>query len=235
MLSGEQLGDCKCFCFRWSPHPTNDKDQRHNPIVLTLRGHIFLLESTIMSDHHPHRLFDMPTGRIIADITSIRNLDDDFKVFSTAHSWYKHVPMPTTMRLSPYWTTDEETHVMTFQGWTAYYPEDVSNRLQRMKHAPPALLKTIQANEIEINGLVSIGGHGIHLTIGKGGTEWLEWLRKMGYDAEANFIENTKKSDDDIDDEHPIIVSLRAKEYERMRQEFVSKVKEIQSMLSAVN
>jgi len=177
------------------------------------------------------------------DVAAERDLDADFKAFSTAHSWYKHIAMPTELLIAPWWEKpkvfDAEGDEIAgptdaqpvMQGWTAYYPGAVIHQIGGMQFTSETpLLAAIKLYPVEINGLVYGGKHGIHLTIEYGDVEWLTWLRSMGYSAAADAIETSEEGVQDDDD---IIVALRAKEYERMRREFVHKVRAIQAAVRA--
>lgn len=150
-------------------------------------------------------------------------VEEDFKRFSTEHSWYKMTEpeemfiLPAVQQRAPKtvtWTAAPKRHLTEVQDLLA-----------------PSTVKAIRANTITINALVFAGApdceemdrHGIYSTQERGGDTWIRWLRASGYVSESEYAATHP-----LDDNDPIVIQLRQKEYARMLGEFKTKLAAIQ-------
>ncbi len=147
------------------------------------------------------------------DEEETKRLEADFKYFSTDHSWYKHIPMPTKFFLVPYYDDQKALH------WNMWYYSEFKRNQKRLEAYGKHLCAILESNLVEVNALVYSDEHGFHLTIQDGGDEWLKWLESV-YPEEHAFISKERQY---IDwDASDVIKNLRKKEYDRIFIAFVA-------------
>jgi len=155
---------------------------------------------------------------------------EDFRAFSTAHSWYKHLNTGVRMAIIPMThlgrrdsgdrPDDGKLH------WYMYCAETVLSTVSNL-----TVRAIVQAHTIVINALVFGRAHGFNHTVSIGGDDWFAWLRgQPHYAVEYNAIKakSTWTEDGwggmawsvDMYNDDPIVVELKRREYQRMLADF---------------
>jgi hypothetical protein len=159
-------------------------------------------------------------------IVVMPEVDQDFKHFSTSHSWYKHLGTGKMMALLPmihlgnrdrnYEADDDQLH------WFAHYENEI---LQSIKD--PIIHRIVSANTVKINSLVY--GEDIYLVVRTGGNQWFKWLRDTYPDEYRYILKNSKCNRNcwgelewytPLRDDDKVVKRLMTSEYNRQLEEF---------------
>lgn len=159
---------------------------------------------------------------------------EDFKVFSTEHSWYKHIYVGQNDAFIVYRTPTGQ--------WSAYH-KDTIVRDWRTNGIPHNNSSASYMFPFNMSPFAYGKADGTETSLKLGGAPLLMHFTKMGYHEEVAYLkqfvteappgeyhsQHRSRFDISLEDWDPVMLQLRQKEYDRVSREFCSVVAAIEA------
>ena len=133
--------------------------------------------------------------------------DEDFRVFSRAHSWYKHITTPNTFLFSVFFVANDPR-----PRWELYFEGETTHRYKRS----PAIVAILRRYPVTMTPFVFTGAHGTSFHLIRRmwkGQPLKEWLTERGHSALADHLTN---KDTLLFDQNPLVSAVFTEEYCRL-------------------
>lgn len=158
-----------------------------------------------------------------------------FRQFSSAHSWYKHIPLPREFGITVW------VDAAGLARWGCFDLSDLLQEGGRLYIKDERMRQAAVDNSLFINGLVYGEPSGFEHTVEIGGDPWFDWL-EANYPDDVAWVKSisTRRDKPDFRGEHWTvgikvfdksvkvrIAALKAKEYARLLAEFKAKAERV--------